>query len=81
VVTVLDRQNAGAKGCAHHGARLLASLEGGRVVSLPEHPGAAIRVFKSSAAIRPFPWMTGAPRTRADQLSQLENRLTDGGER
>jgi hypothetical protein len=74
-VTVLDRQNVGAEGCEHHGARLLASLEGGRVYALPDAPaGAAIRVFKAADGIRPFPWMTDAPRTRADQLSHLENR-------
>ena len=75
VVMVLDRTNAGAKGCEHHAARLLASLEGGRVYGLPDAPeGAAIRVFKAADSIRPFPWMTDAPRTRADQLSRLENR-------
>lgn len=74
VVTVLDRENAGANGCEHHGARLLASLEGGRVYALPDAPaGAAIRVFKAADGIRPFPWVDG-PRTRADQLSRLENR-------
>ncbi|WP_431985250.1 hypothetical protein [Streptomyces qinglanensis] len=57
VVTVLDRQQAGADGCAHHGARLLASLDGGRVYALPDAPdGAAIEVFKVAGALRPFPW-------------------------
>lgn len=74
-VTVLDRTNAGAKGCEHHGARLLASLEGGYVISLPEAPaGAAVRVFKAADGIRPFCWYEDAPRTQADQLSRLENR-------
>lgn len=75
VVTVLDRNNAGAEGCEHHGARLLASLEGGRVYALPGAPaGAAIRVFKAADGIRPFPWMEDAPRTRPEQLSRRENR-------
>ena len=57
VVMVLDAENAGARGCEHHGARLLASLEGGRVYGLPDAPEwIAIRVFKATAGIRPFPW-------------------------
>lgn len=57
VVTVLDAQNAGANGCEHHAARLLASLDGGRVYGLPHaEPGTAIRVFKAAATIRPFAW-------------------------
>lgn len=79
VVTVLDRHNAGANGCEHHGARLLASLDGGRVYALPDAPeGAAIRVFKAADGIRPFPWMTEAPRTKAAELSRKEFR--DRGE-
>lgn len=75
VVTVLDAHNAGARGCEHHAARLLASLDGGRVYPLPDAPeGAAIRVFKAADGIRPFPWMTGAPRTRDEQLSRAEVR-------
>jgi hypothetical protein len=59
VVTVLDADNAGATGCEHHAARLLASLEGGRVYGLPDAPeGAAIRVFKAAGDLRPFPWLT-----------------------
>ncbi|WP_234339941.1 MULTISPECIES: hypothetical protein [Streptomyces] len=62
-MTVLDAQNVGADGCEHHGARLLASLNGGRVFPLPDSPpGAAIRVFKAAAGIRPFCWLDG-PRT------------------
>ncbi|MFD3716627.1 hypothetical protein [Streptomyces sp. NPDC058677] len=75
VVTVLDANNGGADGCEHHGARLLASLEGGRVYALPDAPdGAAIRVFKAADGTRPFAWVQDGPRTRADQLSNLENR-------
>ncbi|MET7775340.1 hypothetical protein ABZU94_14045 [Streptomyces mirabilis] len=56
-VTVLDADNAGADGCEHHGARLLASLDGGRVYALPDAPaGAAIRVFKTAGTTRPFAW-------------------------
>lgn len=74
VVTVLDASNAGADGCERHGARLLASLEGGRVYALPDAPaGAAIRVFEAADGIRPFCWVDG-PRTDPSQLSRAENR-------
>jgi len=58
VVTVLDAQNAGVDGCEHHAARLLASLEGGRVYRLPGAiaDGAAIRVFLTAADLPPFAW-------------------------
>lgn len=57
-VTVVDRTNAGAEGCEHHAARLLASLDGGRVYALPDAPeGAAIRTFKTAAAMRPYAWV------------------------
>ncbi|MFF7260683.1 hypothetical protein ACFZCL_10415 [Streptomyces sp. NPDC008159] len=73
-VTILDTTNAGADGCQHHGARLLASLDGGRVYGLPHStPGTAIRVFKAAAGIRPFCWVDG-PRTRDEQLSRDEVR-------
>ncbi|WP_185932508.1 hypothetical protein [Streptomyces sp. WAC 01325] len=52
-VLVLDAQNAGAEGCEHHAARLLARLDGGRPVALPDAPaGAALRVFTASGDIR-----------------------------
>lgn len=74
VVTVLDAHNGGAKGCEHHGARLLASLTGGRVYALPDAPdGAATRVFKAADSIHPYSWVDG-PRTRPEQLSHAENR-------
>lgn len=80
VVTVLDAQNSGAKGCEHHAARLLASLKGGRVFALPDAPaGAAIRVFKAAASTRPFAWVDG-PRSHPEQLSHAENRH-GGGQR
>ncbi|WP_055712640.1 hypothetical protein [Streptomyces torulosus] len=73
-VTVLDAKNAGADGCQHHAARMLASLNGGRVYGLPHAtPGTAIRVFKAAASIRPFCWVDG-PRTRDEQLSRDEVR-------
>ncbi|MEU6490370.1 hypothetical protein ABZ890_08250 [Streptomyces sp. NPDC046984] len=60
VVTVLDAHNAGANGCEHHGARILASLAGGRVYALPDAPaGSAIRVFKAAGTLRPFCWYEG----------------------
>ncbi|MGI5138792.1 MULTISPECIES: hypothetical protein [unclassified Streptomyces] len=74
VVTVLDAFNAGADGCGHHGARILASLDGGRVYALPDAPeGVAIRVFKAADIIRPFCWFSG-PRFDPSQLSHAENR-------
>ncbi|MFC9061598.1 hypothetical protein ACFTXB_26680 [Streptomyces sp. NPDC057074] len=73
-VTVLDAGNAGADGCEHHGARLLASLDRGRVYALPHAPeGAAIRTLKAADGLRPFCWVDG-PRTRPSQLSRAENR-------
>lgn len=48
-VLILDRHNAGADACEHHGARLLAALAGARPVSGPHSPGAAIRVHKAAA--------------------------------
>jgi hypothetical protein len=78
VVTVLDRQNAGADGCEHHAARLLASLDQGRVHPLPDAPeGAAIRVFKAADGIRPFCWLDG-PRGESSQLSRAEIRARRG---
>ena len=74
-VTVLDAAGAGVTGCEHHAARLLASLDRARVYSLPDaEPGAAIRVHKAADEIRPFPWNTTSPRTRAEQLSRAEAR-------
>lgn len=53
VVTVLDPENAGADGCEHHAARLLASLRGGSVYGLPHAPaGTAVRVFKAANQVR-----------------------------
>lgn len=80
VVTIIDATNAGADGCEHHAARLLASLDGGRVYGLPDAPeGAAIRVHKAADSIRPFPWVSG-PRTRPGQLSRAEVRERGEGE-
>ena len=79
-VTVLDASNAGADGCEHHAARLLASLDGGRVYPLPDAPdGAALRTFQTADTLRPFPWLTNAPRTRDEELSRAEVR--DRGDR
>ncbi|MEU6703857.1 hypothetical protein [Streptomyces wuyuanensis] len=81
VVTVLDAENAGATGCEHHGARLLASLAGGRVYALPDAPaGAAIRVFKAADTTRPFVWYDG-PRIDPSQLSRAEVRAQKGRKR
>jgi hypothetical protein len=73
VVTVLDADGAGANGCEHHGARLLASLDGGRIFPLPDAPpGAAIRTFTAAAGIRPFCWLDG-PRNEPSQLSRADH--------
>lgn len=80
VVQVLDAQNHGANGCVRHGSRLLASLDGARVVGLPDAPaGTAVRVFKLADGIRPFPWLTEAPRTREAELSRAEVRQRSAG--
>ncbi|OEV09207.1 hypothetical protein [Streptomyces nanshensis] len=61
LVTVLDRDNAGADGCEHHAARLLATLAGGRVYGLPhDTDGAAVRVFRAAGRLRPWPWSADA---------------------
>lgn len=78
-VTILDNTGAGADGCEHHAARLLASMDDARPVSLPEHPGAAIRVHKAAQSIRPFPWYLNAPRTEPSQRSHAENRQMGEG--
>jgi hypothetical protein len=57
VVTVLDASNAGADGCEHHAARLLASITGGRPVAKPDAPaGVALRIFRAAHHTRPYPW-------------------------
>jgi hypothetical protein len=57
VVTILDAANAGADGCEHHAARLLASIAGGRPVAKPDAPaGVALRLFRAAPHMRPFPW-------------------------
>ncbi|MGW5427900.1 hypothetical protein ACWET9_11870 [Streptomyces sp. NPDC004059] len=57
VVTVVDRENAGADGCEHHAVRLLASLTGGRPVAKPDAPdGIALQIFRAAGRTRPFPW-------------------------
>jgi len=78
VVTVLDTTGAGADGCEHHAARLLAPLDGGRVYPLPDAPaGAALRTFTAADTLRPFCWLDG-PRTEPSQLSRAENRKRHG---
>lgn len=57
--TVLDASNHGTTGCEHHAARLLASLDGGRVYS-GSVPEAAIRVFKAAAELPPYAFLRPA---------------------
>lgn len=57
VVTVVDAENAGADGCEHHAARMLASITGARPVAKPEAPaGMAVRIFRTAQHTHPFPW-------------------------
>ncbi|WP_433396958.1 hypothetical protein [Streptomyces sp. CA-146814] len=57
VVTVVDAENAGADGCEHHAARMLASISGARPVPKPDAPaGVAVRIFRTAHHARPFPW-------------------------
>ncbi|WTD02123.1 hypothetical protein OH717_05835 [Streptomyces albidoflavus] len=77
-VSVLDSAEAGVHGCEHHGARLLASLEGGRAVE-GSSPAAGARVAMAADSIRPFCWYEDAPRTRPEQLSHDENRTLASG--
>lgn len=72
-VHIVDAQDYEAWACEHHGARLLASLDGGRVFP-GSVGGAATRVALAADAIRPFPWYEDAPRTLPSQLSRAENR-------
>lgn len=58
-VAVLDAAGRQLTGCVHHGARLLASLDGGRL-----HPSAAalpwaVEVYCRAAELPPSPWILG----------------------
>jgi hypothetical protein len=78
VVTVLDALHAGSNGCEWHAARLLASVAGARVYGLPSAPeGAAIRVFKAAAGLRPFPWLEN-PTKAALSLRSIVDNLRGG---
>ncbi|MCX4547193.1 hypothetical protein [Streptomyces sp. NBC_01565] len=67
-VLIRDRQTTtgGVPGCVHHGARMLASLEGGRVYPgpsagvgrTPESGGAAVDAYNRAQTLQPFPWMS-----------------------
>jgi hypothetical protein len=60
VVTIIDTQNAGADGCEHHAARMLASITGARPVAKPDAPaGVAVRIFRAAHHTHPFPWLEG----------------------
>ncbi|MEI5035737.1 hypothetical protein RB201_33130 [Streptomyces sp. S1A(2023)] len=57
VVTVVDAENAGADGCEHHAARMLAWISGARPVAKPGAPaGVAVRIFRTAHHTHPFPW-------------------------
>jgi hypothetical protein len=72
-VRIVDAQGTETWGCEHHAARLLASLDGGKVFP-GEVDGAATRVAAAADTTRPFPWLTNAPRTEPSQRSHAENR-------
>jgi hypothetical protein len=58
VVTIVDKENAGADGCEHHAARMLASISGARPVAKPDAPaGVAVRVFRAAHHTHPFAWL------------------------
>jgi hypothetical protein len=60
VVTIVDKENAGADGCEHHAARMLASITGARPVAKPDAPaGVALRIFRAAHHTHPFPWLEG----------------------
>ncbi|MFF8879529.1 RlpA-like double-psi beta-barrel domain-containing protein [Streptomyces flaveolus] len=60
VVTIIDKDNAGADGCEHHAARMLASITGARPVAKPDAPaGVAMRIFRTAHHMHPFPWLEG----------------------
>ncbi|SMQ17469.1 hypothetical protein SAMN06272771_3885 [Streptomyces sp. Ag82_O1-12] len=60
VVTIIDAENAGADGCEHHAARMLASIIGARPVAKPDAPaGVAVRIFRTAHHTHPFPWLGG----------------------
>lgn len=68
-----DAMTEGITGCVHHGARMLASIDGARVYP-GSVPGAATSVRAAADSIRPFCWYENAPRTEPSQLSHAENR-------
>lgn len=57
-VRLVDRRGDQVTGCVHHGARMLASLSGGRVYPGPgaDH-GCAVDVFRRAADLEPFCWL------------------------
>ncbi|WP_331764375.1 hypothetical protein [Streptomyces anulatus] len=71
-VTILDGTGNVATGCEHHGARMLASIDGARIEP-GSVVGAATRAYAASQTIRPFCWYESAPRTEPSQLSHAEN--------
>ncbi|MGW5989465.1 hypothetical protein ACWFRT_13805 [Streptomyces anulatus] len=71
-VTILDGTGNAATGCEHHGARMLASLDGAHIEP-GSVVGAATRAAAASQTIRPFCWYEDAPRTEPSQLSHAEN--------
>ncbi|MGW2183921.1 hypothetical protein ACWCXX_39290 [Streptomyces sp. NPDC001732] len=74
-MTVLDGSGGAAAGCEHHGARMLASIDGARVEP-GSVVGAATRAFAAADVLRPFCWYEDSPRTEPAQLSNAENRAS-----
>jgi hypothetical protein len=66
-VMVIDPEMAGARGCEHHAAVLLAAIPGSRPVALPDaSAGAALRVH---AAAGPLTRTTGRTWSTLRQLA------------
>lgn len=65
-VTVVNRNGAGADGCEHHAARMLASITAARVYALPDAPfGAATRTDKAAKILPPYAWFQPTAREGA----------------
>ncbi|TVL89370.1 hypothetical protein CD790_27715 [Streptomyces sp. SAJ15] len=59
VVTILDSRGRETTACVHHGARLLASLDGGRVHPLAALSDHALEVCSRARTLPPYPWEIG----------------------
>ena len=51
-----DAMSTGVLGCVHHGARMLASVDGGRICPGRTGDGAAIDAYRRAQVLPPFCW-------------------------